>query len=98
MAGVGRWELDIRRDIAAELGRSAVIAVDNGFYFNPVGEKVDWRHLVDAARARKQSIAPQEPLPKSERAAFSARDYRSATKPRSAHRGVWWKVGIERSR
>ena len=71
MAAARRRGLDIRLDVAVELGQSAVIAADNGFYFNPAGEEVAWRHFVDAARARKRSIAPKEPLPKSERAAFS---------------------------
>jgi uncharacterized protein (TIGR02452 family) len=67
----GRWrELDLPRNVAAALGRSAVEASVSGFYFNRAGEKVDWSHLVNAACSGKQSIPPDRPLPKSGRAPF----------------------------
>jgi hypothetical protein len=63
-------ELDIPRDIAAALGRSAVEAAVNGYYFNRAGEKVDWAHLVSAACSAKRSIPPEAALPNVERTAF----------------------------
>jgi len=71
LAGARRRELDMARDVAAALGRSAVKVAGNGFYINRAGEKVDWRHLVDAACAKKRSIAPDAPLPAPEQRSFS---------------------------
>lgn len=71
MAEVRRRELDIRRDVAEKLGRYAVEAADRGFYSSEAGEKIHWRHLVDAACSAKLSIAPDAPLPKSEWTPFS---------------------------
>jgi hypothetical protein len=58
-----RRELDIRRDVAAELGKSAVEIVRTGFYFNAAGERVEIGQLVGRAAPGKQSIPPQVPLP-----------------------------------
>jgi uncharacterized protein (TIGR02452 family) len=71
MAAARRRELDISRDIAAVLGRSAVEAAASGFYFNKAGEKVDWSHLVDTACSGKRSIPPEAPLPNLERTAVA---------------------------
>ena len=70
MAEARRRELDIPRNVAATLGRSAVEAAENGYYLNRAGEKVDWAHLVNAACSAKRSIAPDAPLSKSERIPF----------------------------
>jgi hypothetical protein len=70
MAATRRRELDIPRNIAAALGRSAVEAANNGFYFNGAGEKVDWSHLVNAACSAKRSIQPEASLPDFHRIAF----------------------------
>lgn len=62
MAEACRVALDIPRDIARQLGRSAVKACDDGYYDGPQGEKIDWRELVDQAIAEKVSIAPRDKL------------------------------------
>jgi uncharacterized protein (TIGR02452 family) len=67
MAAVRRRELDIPRDVAAALGRSAVEASISGFYVNKAGEKVDWSPLVQAACSAKRSIPPDAPLPNHDR-------------------------------
>ena len=71
MAAARQRELDIPRDIAAALGRSAVEAANDGYYFNNAGEKVDWRRLVDVACSAKRSIPPDAPLPASDRASVA---------------------------
>ena len=63
MSATRRRELDIPRNVAAALGRSAVEAAVSGYYFNQIGKKVDWHHLVGAACSGKQSIQPDAPLP-----------------------------------
>ncbi|HLN87381.1 MAG TPA: TIGR02452 family protein [Candidatus Limnocylindrales bacterium] len=55
--------MDIRRDVAAELGRSAVEIARTGFYFNAAGERVEIGQLVARAAPGKQSIPPEVPLP-----------------------------------
>lgn len=72
MAEARRRELDIPRNIAAALGRSALEAAQNGYYLNSSGEKVDWAHLVNAACAAKRSIPPDAPLPDVQPPAFPA--------------------------
>jgi hypothetical protein len=62
MASARRRELDIPRDVAAELGRSAVEAAKNGYYLNSTVEKVQWADLVSAACAAKRSIPPEAPF------------------------------------
>jgi len=71
MAGHRRQELDIPRDVAAELGRSAVKAARDGFYVTKDGHKIVWRDAVQAACDAKRSIAPDAPLPRNERSHFS---------------------------
>src|SRR5262245_54324925 len=70
MAAARRRELDISRDVAAALGRSAVEAAVSGFYFNKAGEKVDLSSLVRAACFGQRSIPPDAPLPNIEHTAF----------------------------
>ena len=71
MAASRRRELDIPRDVAAALGRSAVNAAHNGRYVTKAGQEVVWRNAVDAACAAKRSIAPDAPLPRAECGAFT---------------------------
>jgi len=63
MAESRRRELDIPRDIATELGRSAVDAARQGFYITQEGVKVTWGDLVNTACAAKISISPDDILP-----------------------------------
>jgi hypothetical protein len=67
MAAFRRQELDIPRDVAAALGRSAVKAANNGRYVTKAGQEVVWRDAVHAACVAKRSIAPDDPLPRPER-------------------------------
>jgi uncharacterized protein (TIGR02452 family) len=71
MAASRRQELDIPRDVAAALGRSAVNAVRDGRYITKAGQEVVWRDAVQAARAAKRSIAPDVKLPSAERSGFT---------------------------
>jgi uncharacterized protein (TIGR02452 family) len=70
MAASRRQELDIPRDVAAALGRSAVAAARQGYYGTEASQRVDWRDAVQAACAAKVSIAPHATLPQPERALF----------------------------
>lgn len=63
MAASRRRELDVSPQKAAELGRSAVRAIAQGYYVNGAGERVDWAGLVQAACSGKMSIAPDDTLP-----------------------------------
>jgi uncharacterized protein (TIGR02452 family) len=72
MAITRRQELDIPRDTAAALGRSAVHAANNGFYVTRTGQEVIWRDLVQAACETKLSIPPDSSLPNIEHSQFSA--------------------------
>ena len=63
MAAARRRELDIRRDVATELVRSAVEIAERGFYFNAAGEKVEIGELVAKAVSAKQSLPPEVVLP-----------------------------------
>ncbi len=58
-----RADLDIPRDHAAGLGRSAVAATDQGSFTNASGERVDWSRATETAIASTVSIAPEAPLP-----------------------------------
>lgn len=71
MALLRRQELNISREVAAALGRSAVEAARQGYYETEDGRKVVWREAVQAARAAKASIAPDAVLPPNERFAFA---------------------------
>ncbi|HXE80840.1 MAG TPA: TIGR02452 family protein [Vicinamibacterales bacterium] len=70
MAASRRRELDIPRDVAAELGRSAVKAAEDGFYVTRDGRTIDWRDAVEAARKAKRSIPPDAVLPRPAPRAF----------------------------
>ena len=63
LARTRRRELDLARDFAAELGRSAVFAAQNGFYTNSHGQQVNWVQDVEAACSGKLSIPPEAALP-----------------------------------
>ena len=63
MATGNRLELNIPNSMAAELGRSAVEAVNRGYYINSAGDKVDWSSQVTQAHSAKRSIAPDATLP-----------------------------------
>lgn len=56
-------ELDIGRERAAELGRTALAAVHEGRYRRDDGREVDWSAAVAAAVAARRSLPPNEPLP-----------------------------------
>jgi len=71
MVASRRQELDIPRDVAAALGRSAVEAVAQGYYIYGAGTKVDWSRYVQAACAAKVSIPPDERLPARESITFA---------------------------
>jgi hypothetical protein len=58
MAASRRQEMNIARDVAAALGRSAVQAAREGFYVTKAGQQIVWRDAVQAACAAKISIAP----------------------------------------
>jgi uncharacterized protein (TIGR02452 family) len=64
-------ELNIARDVAAALGRSAVQAAREGFYVINAGQQIVWRDEVQAACAAKISIEPHTPLLRHERSEFS---------------------------
>ena len=66
MAASRRQELDIPRNVAAELGRSAVEASVEGQYVYRDGSKVDWSRYVQAACSSKVSIPPGAFLPSHE--------------------------------
>jgi uncharacterized protein (TIGR02452 family) len=71
MAASRRQELNIPRDVAAALGRSAVEAAREGFYATKLGQKVVWRDAVQTACGAKRSIDPQATLPSYERIPFT---------------------------
>jgi uncharacterized protein (TIGR02452 family) len=56
-------ELDIPRNVAAQLGKSAVEAAIAGHYVNKADKKVDWSPYIQAACSAKLSIPPSAVLP-----------------------------------
>lgn len=62
LAAQRRRDLALRHEVAESLGRSAVEAIERGYYLTDDG-KVDWSESVQAACAAKQSIAPTTKLP-----------------------------------
>jgi uncharacterized protein (TIGR02452 family) len=66
-----RQVLQIPRERAAELGRTAVAAAETGVYRNAAGRLVDWRDMVARARAAKRSLPPDAELPEVGPARFS---------------------------
>src|SRR5262245_60373764 len=73
IAAARRRELDIPRDLATALGRSAVEAGVTGYYFTRAGEKVDLARLVNTACSAKRSIPSDAPLPKGEEGSGSGK-------------------------
>lgn len=71
MAASRRQELNIPRDVAAALGRSAVEAARTGLYVTKTGSEVVWREAVQAACAAKLSIRPDAVLPNNARMTFT---------------------------
>lgn len=65
-----RSELGVRPELAESLGRSAVEAIELGYYLTDHG-KVDWSEAVRAARESKVSVTPKMPLPKAKGQFFS---------------------------
>ncbi len=65
-----RQELDIPRNVAAALGRSAVEAATRGYYIYGASAKVDWSYYVQAACSAKVSIPPDATLPEREPITF----------------------------
>jgi hypothetical protein len=63
MAASRRQELDIPRDVAAALGRSAVEAAKRGHYVYGTDRRVDWSSDVQTACTAKVSVPPDAPLP-----------------------------------
>jgi uncharacterized protein (TIGR02452 family) len=63
LAASRRRELDIPRNVAATLGRTAVDAAANGYYVCGSGVKVDWSRYVQAACSAKVSVPPDTSLP-----------------------------------
>lgn len=58
-----RRELETPRHAAADLGRSAMEACSNGYYYRRDGYRVEWGRLVDKAFRAKVSIPPEAALP-----------------------------------
>jgi uncharacterized protein (TIGR02452 family) len=63
MAAARQRELKIPHQLAAELGRSAVEAINAGRYRREDGSGVVWRDMVEAAAYSKVSIPPDFNLP-----------------------------------
>lgn len=59
-----RTVLDIPHERAAELGRTAVHAADEGHYLALDGRRVDWAPLVARAVAGRRSVRPSARLPR----------------------------------
>ena len=74
MAASRRQELDIPRDVAAALGRSAVEAASQGYFVSCAHRRVEWRDAVRMARAGQDSIAPHAALPRQEESCSVQRD------------------------
>lgn len=66
-----KQELHISKQKAIALGQSAVEAVNNGYYINSQGKKVDWGDAVQAACEAKVSIRADARLPAYHRHTFS---------------------------
>jgi uncharacterized protein (TIGR02452 family) len=62
LASTRRRELDIRRDVAAELGQSAVEITRKGAYFKSGTEKVDLSEMIARAVSAKRSLLPDAAL------------------------------------
>ncbi len=64
LAEARRSELDLDRGFAEELGRSALLISEQGWYENAQGERVELRQMVTQALARRRSLPPRAVLPK----------------------------------
>jgi uncharacterized protein (TIGR02452 family) len=64
-------ELDIDPDRAAQLGRSALEASQQGWYSDEQGNQVAWGAAIAAATAAKRSVAPGDALPATSGASFA---------------------------
>lgn len=71
MAAARKKELDIPRQFAADLGKSAVEAARQGYYVNSKGVRVDWSRQVNDACSARRSIAPDATLPMSDDIPFA---------------------------
>ena len=71
MAASRKQELNIARDVATALGRSAVQAAREGFYVTKAGQQIVWSDAIQAASAAKMSIDPNTTLLRNERSAFN---------------------------
>jgi uncharacterized protein (TIGR02452 family) len=56
-------DLELSREQAARLGRSALEAIERGVYVDRAGRPVDWGEAVAAAVAAKRSLPPDAVLP-----------------------------------
>ncbi len=63
MAISRRRELDVPRQVAADLGRSVVKAITSGYYVSGSGRTIDWSGDIQAACSATVSIPPDDPLP-----------------------------------
>ena len=81
IAAARRQDLDIPRNRAAALGKSAVQATDIGHYASDDGVKVDWARYVRDASSAKVSIPPDANLPATVSPSFLKQRFRSPTKP-----------------
>jgi hypothetical protein len=70
IAAARRRELNLSRDAAVALGRSALEAALSGHYVSATGTRVEWSREVQAARLAKASIPPGAPLPAHEPVRF----------------------------
>lgn len=71
MAASRKQELNIARDAATALGRSAVQAAREGFYVTKAGQQIVLSDAIQAASAAKMSIDPNTTLLRNERSAFN---------------------------
>lgn len=70
-ASTVRRMLDVPRDYARELARSALDAMADGAYATPSGRQVNWSDDIERAKALKMSIRADDPLPTVEREPFA---------------------------
>lgn len=63
LAAARNRELDITRELAEELGRSALDAIEHGYYLTTAGAKVEWSSEIQTACNAKVSHPPDERLP-----------------------------------
>lgn len=71
IAEARRRELDIPRSLAIDLGKTALLAIQRGYYVSKSGRVVNWRTEIEAAIAAKVSIPPDRELPQRKSVRFS---------------------------